>query len=35
MKTLSPANVPKLDPEEEQAFADLGMTNDLSEWPEY
>jgi Arc/MetJ-type ribon-helix-helix transcriptional regulator len=25
----------KLDPSEEQAFADLGMTNDLSEWPEY
>lgn len=25
----------KLDPAEEQAFADLGMTNDLSEWPEY
>lgn len=25
----------KLDPSEEQAFADLGMRNDLSEWPEY
>ncbi|NLT69739.1 MAG: CopG family transcriptional regulator [Verrucomicrobiaceae bacterium] len=25
----------KLDPIEEQAFADLGLSNDITEWPEY
>jgi len=25
----------KLDPVEEQAFADIGLTADLSEWPAY
>ena len=25
----------KLDPSEEQAFADAGISNDLSEWPAY
>ncbi len=25
----------KLDPAEEQAFADFGLTNDITEWPEY
>lgn len=25
----------KLDPVEEQAFADVGISNDLTEWPEY
>lgn len=25
----------KLDPAEEQAFADIGLTNDITEWPEY
>ncbi len=25
----------KLDPSEEQAFADIGLTSDLAEWPAY
>lgn len=25
----------KLDPSEEQAFADIGLSTDLSEWPAY
>lgn len=25
----------KLDPTEEQAFADVGLSNDLTEWPAY
>ncbi len=25
----------KLDPTEEQAFADIGLSNDMTEWPEY
>lgn len=25
----------KLDPAEEQAFADIGLSNDIAEWPEY
>lgn len=25
----------KLDPVEEQTFADIGLSNDLSEWPAY
>lgn len=25
----------KLDPVEEQAFADIGLSNDITEWPEY
>jgi metal-responsive CopG/Arc/MetJ family transcriptional regulator len=25
----------KLDPTEEQTFADLGLSNDLTEWPAY
>jgi len=25
----------KLDPTEEQAFADIGLSNDLTEWPAY
>ena len=25
----------KLDPSEEQAFADIGLSSDLSEWPAY
>lgn len=25
----------KLNPSEEQAFADIGISNDIAEWPEY
>jgi hypothetical protein len=25
----------KLDPQEEQAFADMGLSTDLTEWPAY
>jgi Arc/MetJ-type ribon-helix-helix transcriptional regulator len=29
------AECAKLDPAEEQAFADIGLSSDLSEWPAY